>query len=374
MSEIATGSAGNAVSRREFLAQGSSFGAALALSKMMPLRAAPAEDTRIAQAPLVDKGFAAVHKIGEGLYATISDSSKGMQTFCNGGFLAGKDAALLIEGYATAEGAAFQYEALRMASQSPVKAALNTHYHFDHLLGNAFYGARNIPIWAHAKTASRIAASYLPLQGMEKAAVMAPLEKQVKEARSESERQHAQGDLGMLGVVFDLVKSTVLAMPNHPLDPSALPLHVDLGGLEAVLEYYPGHSGTDIVARVPSQNVVFAGDLLFNGIYPVCFDEQATMRGWRATLGTFASWDKDTLFVPGHGQICGQEGIQKIREVFDDLAAQAEKLYQAGVPVAEAMHRYAVPEKFKSLGIIAWGFSIGPAIAKLYEEWKSAKH
>lgn len=373
MTRFAAGSAGKTVSRRDFLAQGSSFGAALALSKMIPLGPPLAADSRIAQVPLVDKGFAAVRKIGDGLYATISDSSKGIQTMCNGGFLAGKDAALLIEGYATPAGAAFQYEALRMASQAPVKAALNTHYHFDHSLGNAFYGARNIPIWAHAKTASRIAGSYLPLQGMEKAAAVAPLEKQAKEARSETERQHVQGDLAMMGRVIDLVQSTVLAMPNHPLDPSALPLHVDLGGLEAVLEYYPGHSGTDIVVRVPSQNVVFAGDLIFNGMYPVCFDEQASISGWRATLVAFASWDKDTLFVPGHGQICGQEGIQKIRDVFDNLAAQAEKLYQAGVPVAEAMHRYAVPEKFKSLGIFAWGFTIGPAIAKLYEEWKSGK-
>jgi hypothetical protein len=36
--------------------------------------------------------------------------------------------------------------------------------------------------------------------------------------------------------------------------------------------------------RVPDQQVVYAGDLLFNGSYPYCFDPQATVSGWRATL------------------------------------------------------------------------------------------
>jgi glyoxylase-like metal-dependent hydrolase (beta-lactamase superfamily II) len=106
-------------------------------------------------------------------------------------------------------------------------------------------------------------------------------------------------------------------------------------------------------------------------LYPVAFDDRATISGWRATLAKFAAFDKDTLFVPGHGQLCGQEGIATIREVFDDIAAQAEKMFKAGVPVQEAVHRYAVPEKFKNFPIYAWGFTIGPTIAKLYAEWQA---
>jgi hypothetical protein len=81
--------------------------------------------------------------------------------------------------------------------------------------------------------------------------------------------------------------------------------------------------------------------------------------------------DKDTLFVPGHGQICGQEGIASIREVFDDIAGQAERMYQAGVPVEAAQHRYVVPDKYKNLPIWSWGFTIGSAITILYAEWKA---
>ena len=359
-------------SRREFLACTSCFGAYYALARTIPLPSVAASvlaDSRVSQTPLVDKGFAAVRKIGNGLYATISDPTKGMVTLSNGGFLVGKDAALLIEGFTTPNGASFQMETLRSISQVPVKAALDTHYHFDHSMGNAFYGANGIPVWAHANAAQRITQSYAPLQGADRAAVLEPYEKRVKDAKSDAERQHAQTDLNAITGVFQIANSTVIALPSHPIDPSK-PTAVDLGGLSATLEFYPGHSGTDIVVRVPEQNVVYAGDLLFNGWYPVTFDDKATISGWRSTLAKFAAFDKETIFVPGHGQICGQEGIATIREVFDDIASQAEKMYKAGVPAEEAAHRYVVPDKFKNFPIFAWGFTIGPAITKLYAEWQ----
>jgi glyoxylase-like metal-dependent hydrolase (beta-lactamase superfamily II) len=319
----------------------------------------------------VDKGFASVRKVGDGLYATISDTSKGFATISNGGFLVGKDSALLIEGFGSPAGASFQMETLRTVTQVPVKAAIDTHYHFDHAMGNSFYGANGVPLWAHAAVAKRIVDSYGPMQGADRAAALGPYEKRVAEAKSDAERQHAQSDLNAVTTVFNLANASVLALPNHGLDPAKLPMTIDLGGLSAVLESYPGHSGTDVIVRVPQQNVVYTGDLLFNGWYPVCFDEKATVSGWRATLAKFAAFDKDTIFVPGHGQVCGQEGIATIREVFDDISGQAEKLYKAGMPVQEATERYVVPDKFKNFPIFAWGFTIGPAITKLYAEWQS---
>jgi len=128
-----------------------------------------------------------------------------------------------------------------------------------------------------------------------------------------------------------------------------------------------------MVVRVPEQNVVYTGDLLAHGWYPACLDEKTTVSGWRATLKTFASWDKDTLFVPGHGQLCGQRGIATVREVFEDIAEQAGKMFKAGVPAEEAQHRYVVPKKFKNFFVFSWGFAIGPAITQLYAEWREKK-
>ena len=182
-------------------------------------------------------------------------------------------------------------------------------------------------------------------------------------------RRTRRGDLNAMTSIYKTVNTGMLAFPSHPIPPEKLPLTVDLGGLSIILESHPGHSGTDLIVRVPSQNVVYTGDLIFNGWYPVTFDPSATVSGWRDTLRKFASYDKDTIFVPGHGQLCGQEGVATLRAVFDDISEQAEKMHKAGVPAKEAADRYVVPEKYKNFPIFGWGLTIGPAITKLYAEW-----
>ncbi len=356
------------VSRRHFLTATSCFGAAAAFLRYLPqpgLAASVAQDKRIAATPVVDKGYASIRKIGEGVYATISDTSKGFETVSNGGFIIGRDGGLLIESFHTPHGAMLQLETYHSVSKVPVSAALDTHYHFDHSLGNSVYGAHDIPIWAHADAGPLMQKNYVSMQGMELNTLVAPFKKRIEAAGDEIDKQHAQSDLAAFTGVAQSALSTVVALPNHPLHPSDFPKTIDLGGTKVILETYPGHSGTDVIARIPDQNIVFAGDLLFDAWYPVTFD--GDVRGWRATLEKFATYDKDTLFVPGHGQLCGQEGVAGQRAVFDDLAEHAEKMKKAGVSPEEASKRYTPPEKFKNYPIFAWGFCITPAITKLYQ-------
>lgn len=365
-------SKGTNYTRRTFLTRASQWSALVAAYPLIPLpdlAESLVVDSRVAQTPVVDKGFASVRKVGDGLYATISDTSKGLQTMCNGGFLYGKDAALLIEGFVSPAGAAFQHETMRTLSKAPIMGAIETHYHFDHSLGNAYYGANGISLWAHAATAQRLWETYAAMQRLDRSVVIGPLEAKAKAAKTEAAQQHATQYAATIGNIFNTTINTVIAVPNRPLDPAKLPVKLDLGGVVAQVETYPGHSGTDIIVRVPEQNVVYTGDLLFNNMYPVAFDEQATVAGWRSTLKTFLSWGKDTIFVPGHGQICGPEGVQLSLDLFDDIEAQAQKFHKAGISSEDAADQYVVPEKFKNVAIFAWSLSIGPTITKLYKEW-----
>ena len=358
-------------SRRQFLSDASRFTALSALAGAIPFPALASKRVNMPladQTPLVDAGYAAVYQVAEGHYATISNPAKGFVTICNGGFLIGKDAGLLLEGFGTPPGARFQMEAYHKVTQIAPAGALLTHYHFDHSMGSSVYGAHEVPLWGHVNAAKRIMDSYGAMQGADRAAFLAPLEKRLQNAKTDVAKQHAQGDLGAIGTVFDLANKTVLAFPNRPLDPAKLPLQIDLGHLPISVEHYPGHSGTDLIVRSPEHKIVYTGDLLFSNSYPACFDEQCTMSGWRNTLKTFASWDKDTMFVPGHGLVCGQQGVQNLRDVFDDLSKQAEKMHKAGVPVSDAIDQYVIPDKFKNYPVFAWGLCIAGAISKLYAE------
>ncbi len=71
-----------------------------------PLPEAIASDPRVSKERLADRGFANVRRIGEGVYATISDFSKGLEAVSNGGFVIGRDAALIVEAHRTPAGAA----------------------------------------------------------------------------------------------------------------------------------------------------------------------------------------------------------------------------------------------------------------------------
>lgn len=360
----------NSFSRRNFLAGASSLGVFYAASKLSPLPALAApllDDPRIAKQPLADKGFASIRKIGDGLYATIADRSKGLQARCNGGFVIGRDAAVMIEGFQTTTGSAFQLDTLRSVTQLPVRAALNTHWHFDHTLGNSVYGGASIPVWAHVEVPARMTSYYTKWQSEDLATFLEPWEKRVREAKSDGQREHAKSDVEGLTGMFKPVSETVLALPNHGLDPAKMPIEIDLGGVTVSVEAYIGHTDTDLIYRVPSQNVIYTGDLLTGGQYPVNINGYPTR--WRSTLAHFATFDKNTLFVPGHGQLMGQEGVAEMRSCFDDLAEQAEKSYKAGVPVEEAAERFVVPDRFKNYRQFSWGFCIGRTIEQLYAEW-----
>jgi glyoxylase-like metal-dependent hydrolase (beta-lactamase superfamily II) len=361
------------ISRRTFIAGASSAAALYAASRMMPLAAqAPAvgvapslaRDSRIASQPILDKGFVVVRQIGRGVYATIGDRTKGPHGRSNGGFIVGRDAALLVEGMQTPTGAGFQMEALRMVTQAPVRAATVSHWHHDHILGSSFYAGQGIEVWAHAKVPERMLGRYLKWQAEERATFAAPWERRVREARNETERQRAQGDRDALLSMYDPVKQFGLTVPNRLIE--NFPVTVDLGGISAVIEYYPGHTDTDIVVRVPDQNIAFMGDELAPQ-YPTNID--GSLQDWRASSAKFAAFDKDTIFVPGHGPLSGIELAVNQVAIFDDIAAQARKLFDAGVPAAEAAQRYVVPEKWAGLRMFSWGFTVGRTIEQFYAEW-----
>jgi glyoxylase-like metal-dependent hydrolase (beta-lactamase superfamily II) len=212
---------------------------------------------------------------------------------------------------------------------------------------------------------------YASTQGKDKMPMLDPLQKKVELAENDVQKQRAEGNLRATTLLYQSLDQVALTLPNHPLDPAKLPLKVDLGGIEAVIETYPGHTPGDVIVRVPAQNIVFTGDLLFNGSYPATFD--ADMLAYRETAAKFAAFDKDTIFVPGHGQVCGQEGVALERAIFDDLAEHAKKMVAAGVSVEEAQKRYTVPEKFSKVGMFAWSFCIDNAVAQFYNAAKAGK-
>src|SRR5260370_42661309 len=105
------------------------------------------------------------------------------------------------------------------------------------------------------------------MQGTDKAVFLGPVEKAIKEAKTETARKHREEYLANVTTVFNVSNSTVLALPNRPVDPSKLPMKVDLGGVTAVVENYSGDRRAGGMVAGAGQDVVYSGGpLLFNEV------------------------------------------------------------------------------------------------------------
>jgi len=113
-------------------------------------------------------------------------------------------------------------------------------------------------------------------------------------------------------------------------------LTVDVGGLSVDLRPpgHPAHTAGDVVAWVPDEGVLFAGDLLFHGITPLVFmgsvDGALRSLDWLADFGA-------AHVVPGHGPVIDGGGLDAV------LARHAEYYRFVQATAAEAIRRGVDP-------------------------------
>jgi cyclase len=351
--EIACGGVG----RRHFLA---TTGLTVA-GAVLGVRAQAGVAAQRRAVPLLDKGFARVFRVADDVYVTIARPDRGPQAMSNGGVIVGRDGVLIIEGHAEPTGAALEIEVARQHSRAPIRAAVNSHYHFDHTLGNSRYAVEKIPIIAHELTRVKMQQIYAPMKRRSAETLLRDFKLTLDQARTEIERARVATDVEAYTLIVKSVHAATLTYPTEQVSGRRT---IDLGGITAILEPRPGHTPTDLLITVPERGVVFTGDLLSNGHYPVTVD--ADLTAWRGVLVDLLRTTTDTVFVPGHGPLAAGETVTRQLDVFDHLADYAERMFRAGVPLRDAQQRYAVPDRFTSRGVVSGAFSISPAIRKLY--------
>jgi glyoxylase-like metal-dependent hydrolase (beta-lactamase superfamily II) len=275
--------------------------------------------------------------------------------------IVGRDGVLLIEGHYEPSGAALEIEVARRHSRAPIRAAVNSHYHFDHTLGNSRYVAEKIPIIAHELTRAKMQQIYASMKGRSAETLLQDFKLTLGQARTDVERARVAADVAGYTLIVQGVLAATLSYPTEPISERRT---IDLGGVTAILEPRPGHTPTDLLITVPERGVVFTGDLLFNGHYPITVD--ADLSAWRAALVELSRTTADTVLVPGHGPLAGRGAVERQLEVFDHLAEHAERMFREGVPLDEAQQRYEVPDRFASLEISSWAFSISSTVRKHY--------
>lgn len=114
-------------------------------------------------------------------------------------------------------------------------------------------------------------------------------------------------------------------------------LELDLDGVAVHLIHVgPAHTAGDVIVHLPESRVVFTGDVLFRLCTPIGWD--GTFAGWAKALDTIIALDPEVV-VPGHGPLCGIEGLREMKEYLIYVQAEAKAGFAAGLSALDAAKR-----------------------------------
>jgi len=179
-------------------------------------------------------------------------------------------------------------------SSEPIAFLINTHVHGDHIGGNAALAHKGATIVAHDRLRARLLAVGMP--GADGENVPAPEDALPVVTFSDSVTFYLNGR-------------------------SAHVFHVDYA-----------HTDGDAVIHFSDDNVIHAGDVLFNHLFPfIDLDSGGSVDGFLAAQKrVLALCDDETKIIPGHGSLASKADLAAAIAMLEDAQGRVRALVGAG--------------------------------------------
>jgi cyclase len=236
----------------------------------------------------------ATTEVGPGIYMLMG---QGGFTGGNLGLLTGDDGVVLIDDSMPAY-LDLMNQAIKGLTEHNIDFLINTHVHGDHTGNNAVYGEQNTHIVAHENLRR-----HMVEKGVQSADGMVPAPKDALPVITFSD-----------------------AMAFHFNDQPAKVIHVPAA-----------HTDGDAIIHFSGANVIHAGDVLFNGLFPfIDLDSGGSIDGYiNAQMKIISLSDDDTKIIPGHGPLASKADLQKAMDMLIDAKSIISKHIQQGQTVDE---------------------------------------
>ena len=244
-------------------------------------------------------------------------SSANRNFISNAGFVVTPAGAVVIDALGSPALARELMAEIRRVSGKEVTHVILTHYHADHIYGLQEFKRAGARIIAH-----RAALQYL---------------------NSETARLRLEASRADLAPWIDA--ATQLVPADEWLDG---PRELVAGGVRLLLQPVgPAHTHEDLVAWLPDERVLFAGDIVFRGRVP--YVGQADSRHWIDALTSVLAFDARVV-LPGHGPMStsAREDMELTRDYLAHLRATMGRAARNMEPFEDA-YRQADWSRFEHL-------------------------
>ena len=199
------------------------------------------------------------------------------------------------------------YSQMKKIKDLPISYVINTHNHDDHWLGNSYYNSIGVKIIGSSafKDESKVE--------------MTRMQKRISP---------------------DAFVKTTQVFPTIFVEDEML-LHVDAKKVNLIDVNKKAHTNSDLLVYIPSQKVVFVGDLVFNDRLPSIRD--GNLNGWIEALDEVRLMDVD-LIVGGHGEIVNRTSIDMTYNYIKTLKERVATLLEDGEDIADAVNMVEMKE------------------------------
>ena len=265
-------------------------------------------------------------EVAPGAYAFIQAGGA-----TDAGFLVEEEGVVIIDTLMTPALAERLLAEARRVTDKPVRYVVNTHWHGDHLFGNALMP--QAPIVAHDTCRVDLATEW------------------------DSHRAFLRD---LYPAIYEEWRDLPQTPPNLTFSDT---LTIHLGERPVELRFFgKAHTRGDIAVYLPTEGVLFAGDLSFHQYIPNARD--GFPLAWADAAERAAQVECDVV-VPGHGPLGTRADMDEMRECLLRITQQGERSFMEGRSEEEALASL-------DLGPFAgWGRQedrLPPLMSRLYRE------